>query len=262
MTHLDLLKKKQQNQKQTWITCYDSLWANLLNTLPFDAYLVGDSVSMTMHGHVNTLSATLEMMELHTAAVARTQPKAFLIADMPFMSFRKSESQSLEAMERLMRAGAQAVKLEGCLGNEELIERATQSGIPVVGHLGLTPQFVNLLGGYKVQGKTEEAQVQIRNQAKEIEKRGAVALVLECVPEVLSAQISQDLRIPVIGIGAGAKVDGQILVLFDLLGLTPGKLPKFVRNFAPEVRQALLNGFQNYISAVENQSFPGREETY
>jgi 3-methyl-2-oxobutanoate hydroxymethyltransferase len=201
------------------------------------------------------------MIALHTAAVARAAPTKFIIADMPFLSVRKGLLEGMQAAEKLVKAGAHAIKIEAIRGNEEFVSHVTESGIPVMGHLGLTPQFVNAFGGMKVQGKSAEDQDRMLDDALEFEKRGAFSLVLECVPAGIAEKISAALTIPVIGIGAGVKVDGQVLVLQDLLGFTPDFKPKFLRQY--------LNGFELFQGAfdrfatdVQTGQYPSKEETY
>src|ERR1700722_8372461 len=181
----DFYKKKESKEKISMITCYDYTSAKILAETSVDCLLVGDSVAMTMHGFKDTLSATLDMMSFHTAAVSRGAGDKFIVSDLPFMSYRKSLSKNVSAAQSLMRAGGHAVKLEGSNGNEDLIRHLTESGIPVMGHLGLTPQFVNILGGYKVQGRTQEGADRLKADALQLQAAGAFALVLECVPTQL-----------------------------------------------------------------------------
>ena len=187
---------------------------------------------MVMHGHDSTLSASVDLIRLHTEAVVRGAADKFVIADMPFLSFRKGVAAALDSAQNLMTAGAHAVKLEGVDGHEDVIQRLVQSGIPVMGHLGLQPQSVHAYGGFRVQGRSEESARDIRRQATALEELGAFAIVLECVPASLAREITKTLRIPTIGIGAGAGCDGQILVLQDLLGMNMDFQPKFARAFS------------------------------
>lgn len=261
MNMLQFAEKKQQREKITLVTCYDYTSALLLAKTTIDCLLVGDSLAMTMHGFKDTLSATLEMMCMHTAAVARGAGDKFIVSDLPFMSYRKSLNKSVAAAEALMRAGAHAVKLEGALGNLTLIRHLTESGIPVMGHLGLTPQFIHLLGGYKVQGKTDAAAERLKKDALLLEEAGCFAVVLECVPSKLAATITQSLMIPTIGIGAGSATDGQVLVIQDLLGLNATFKPKFVKVFMDGYQQ-IKQSIEKYVTEVKTGEFPQREHCF
>ncbi len=261
MNILEFQAMKKKNKKISMITCYDYGFAQILNDCDIDAILVGDSVAMVMHGLPNTLGATMEMMTMHTAAVVRGAPKKLVVADLPFMSYRKSLDVNMSNVEMLMKAGAQAVKLEGADGNLELIRHTVDSGVPVMGHLGLTPQSVHQLGGFRVQGREKKAQEKIIQQAKALQEAGCFSLVLECVPSGLAQEITQALEIPTIGIGAGAQVDGQILVMHDLLGFQKEFRPKFVRRYV-EASVALQEIFNKYDRDVKEGQFPKPEETY
>jgi 3-methyl-2-oxobutanoate hydroxymethyltransferase len=257
----DFLSAKTEHRKLTMVTCYDYTFARLLSKTSIDGILVGDSVAMTMHGHASTLTASVEMMRLHTEAVTRGAGDRFVVADMPFLSYRKGVTAALDAAHALMTAGAHAVKLEGVDGHEDAIERTVQSGIPVMGHLGLQPQSVHAYGGFKVQGRAGESACEMIRRARTLEECGAFAVVLECIPAALACRITEALRIPTIGIGAGAGCDGQILVLQDLLGLNTDFHPRFVRTFwdgARAVREAIA-GFHDATAAG---TFPAREESY
>lgn len=260
MTLPEILKRKNQ-QKLTMVTCYDAWSARLLEEVDVDLLLVGDSVSMVVHGFDDTTKATMDMMIKHTEAVRRGAPKKFIVADLPFLAFRKSVDVSLENAGDLIRAGANAVKLEGAQGNLEVIERMVQSGIPVMGHLGLTPQFVNAFGGFKVQGKTASAQEQLVQDALALEKAGAFSVVLECIPSSLAQRVTESLQIPVIGIGAGLDCDGQVLVLQDLLGLTQNLKPRFVRHFG-KGKDFFTGAVSSYVNAVKEKTFPSEKEAY
>jgi 3-methyl-2-oxobutanoate hydroxymethyltransferase len=254
--------KCNSGEKLCTVTCYDFWTARLLKDLPIDMILVGDSVAMVVHGYDSTIHATTEMIATHTAAVARgLAGKIWTIADMPFGTFRQGASAALDAATRFLRSGAQAVKLEGVRGHEDVVEHLVQSGVPVMGHLGLTPQSHLTLGGHKVQGKTHTQAEVIFEEALQLEKLGCYSLVLECIPSGLAQRIAQELKIPVIGIGAGVEVDGQILVLQDLLGANPDFKPKFLRSYAhlsTIIREALLH-YQKDVSA---RTFPSAEESY
>jgi 3-methyl-2-oxobutanoate hydroxymethyltransferase len=215
----EFLLAKAEGRKLSMVTCYDYTFARLLSKSVIDGILVGDSAAMVMHGHPSTLSATTELMRLHTEAVVRGAADKFIVADLPFLSFRKGLAAALDSASLLMVAGAHAVKLEGVDGHEDVIQRLVQSGIPVMGHIGLQPQSVNAYGGFRVQGRSSDSAENIARQATALEELGAFAIVLECVPATLARDISAGLRIPTIGIGAGAECDGQILVLQDLLGM-------------------------------------------
>jgi len=255
------LQAKREGRKLSMATCYDYTFARLLADAPVDALLVGDSAAMVMHGHPSTVSADLAMMRHHTEAVSRGAGGKFVIADMPFLSFRKGMSAALEAAQELLMAGAHGVKLEGVAGHEDVIERLVQSGIPVMGHLGLQPQSVHAYGGFRVQGRTTEAAREIARQACALQQLGAFAVVLECIPADLARQISETLRIPTIGIGAGGACDGQILVLHDLLGLNVDFRPKFARRFA-DGAQCVRSAVANFDAAVKSGTFPRPEESY
>ncbi len=260
-TALDFLHSKASGAKLSLVTCYDFLFASLLQKSDIDAILVGDSAAMVMHGHPSTLFADLRLMEMHTAAVSRGAPDKFLIADMPFLAHRKGVNHALDAAQALMRAGAHAVKLEGLDGHEDVVARLVESGIPVMGHLGLQPQSIHTSGGFRVQGREEAEARKIARQARQLEELGAFAMVLECVPSALAREITGSLRIPTIGIGAGAECDGQILVLHDLLGLNPEFRPRFVRRFLNGAEN-VLDALHRYDRAVKEGVFPAAQESY
>lgn len=239
----DFIHYKQRDQKISMITCYDYGFAKIIEKTAINVILVGDSVAMTVHGFPNTLSATVDMMATHVQAVVRGAPNKFIVGDLPFMSYRKGLKSTMNAVEVLMRAGASAVKLEGCEGNLKLIQHIVNSGVPVMGHIGLMPQSVFSLGGYKVQGKDLDGQKKLLEQAKCLEAAGCFSIVLECVIEAIARQISQQLMIPTMGIGAGRYVDGQVLVLQDVLGLNSAFKAKFVKTY--------LNGEQLVSQAID-----------
>ena len=257
----NLLHAKAGGKKISIATCYDFTFARLLNQTPIDAILVGDSAAMVVHGYDTTLSATVEMMAGHTAAVVRGAPEKLVVADMPFLSFRKGIPAAVDAAHQLIAAGAHAVKLEGVDGHEDVVRHLVQSGIPVMGHLGMQPQSVQAYGGFKPQGRDEEDAAAIARQAAAIEQLGAFAVVLECIPAALAARITGALRIPTIGIGAGSNCDGQVLVLQDLLGLNPDFRPRFARPFCNGA-ETVLEALNAYDVAVKSQSFPSPEESY
>ncbi len=254
-------KKKAAKEKIAMVTCYDYTSARIVNASKADCILVGDSLAMTMHGFKDTVNATVEMMALATASVARGAPDKFIIADLPFLANRSTLDKNIEVVRALMQAGAQAVKLEGAAGNLDFIEHLVASGVPVMGHLGLTPQSLNVLGGYKVQGKTEAQAQKIMEDAVLLESAGCFALVLECVPAKLATEITARLKIPTIGIGAGAKTDGQVLVFQDLLGLNTEFKPSFVRHFI-DGAGLLAQGIDAYAAAVKSQEFPADENSF
>lgn len=261
MTSQLFTQKKQAQEKIAVLTCYDYTTAKILNNSTLDALLVGDSLAMTMYGFNDTVMATLTMMELHTAAVSRGAKDKFIISDLPFLSYRKSLPQSVAAAETLMRAGAHALKLEGAAGNLTLISHLVESGIPVMGHLGLTPQFVHVLGGYKVQGKTIAAAERLKQDALALQEAGCFALVLECIPAPLAKEVAQLLNIATIGIGAGSDTDGQVLVLQDLLGLNLDFKAKFVKHFLSG-GQLLSESVNQYVQSVKQREFPSYEHSY
>lgn len=261
MNILDFQRKKAAHEKITMVTCYDYTSAAMLAKTDIDCVLVGDSLAMTMHGFQDTLAATIEMMVLHTAAVKRGIGSKFMVADLPFLSYRQSQTMTLQAVLALMQAGAHAVKLEGAAGNVETVRYLVESGVPVMGHLGLTPQYVNAFGGYRVQARTEAAAAQLVADANALAEAGCFALVLECVPEAVATLVTQQLSIPTIGIGAGVHTDGQVLVFQDLLGLNEAFKPKFVKTFlngADLVKSAI----NDYCRAVQSKEFPGDDHTY
>jgi len=260
-TILDFAAKKNSQQKITMLACYDYISACLLAKTEIDCLLVGDSLAMVVYGLPNTTGATVEMMVAHTRAVARGAPNKFIITDLPFLSYRKSLSESVSVAQKIMQAGAHAVKLEGAAGNLELIAHLTQSGTPVMGHLGLTPQSFYALGGYAIQGKTKTAQKKLMAESQALAAAGVFAIVLECVPSIVAKAITKKLTIPTIGIGAGKYTDGQVLVLQDLLGMNPDFKPKFVRTFLNSSK-LIQQSITKYITAVRTGEFPSHEHSY
>lgn len=258
---LEFAAAKAAGRRISMVTCYDASFARVLEASAVDSLLVGDSAAMVMHGHGDTLAATVELMALHTAAVRRGAPTRFLVADLPFLSFRKGVPAALDAVAELMRAGANAVKLEGVAGHEDVIKAIVESGIPVMGHLGLTPQSVHAFAGFRVQGRSERDAARILAEARRLEELGCFALVLECVPSPLAARVTAALAIPTIGIGAGADCDGQVLVLQDLLGLSGDFRPRFVRRY---LDGAALAGeaIERFDRDVKQGAFPGAAESY
>lgn len=258
---LDFQKMKLKNQRISMVTCYDSTSAKIVNASSVDCILVGDSLAMTMHGHDTTLGATVDLMALHVEAVRRGAPDKFIVGDMPFLAHRGSLDTTMESVRKIMRAGAQAVKIEGIEGSDDVIHHVVQSGVPVMGHLGLTPQSVHQFGGFKVQGTQADAKSILLNQAQRLEKAGAFALVLECVPSDVAAHVTSHLDIPTIGIGAGKDCSGQVLVFQDLLGLNVDFKPKFVRRYFDGF-SAFKEALDRYDQEVKTSEFPLPEESY
>lgn len=257
-----LQEMKQKSEKITMVTAYDYTTAKLVDQAGINSILVGDSLGMVMLGYDDTLSVTMEDMIHHTRAVSRGAKDAFIIGDMPFMSYQTSTYDAVYNAGRLMKEGrCHGVKLEGGGQACQAIEAITKASIPVFGHLGLTPQSVNAFGGFKVQGKSAKAAQDILDEARAIEKAGAIGIVLECVPAKLAELISREISIPTIGIGAGAGCDGQVLVYQDMLGMYPDFTPKFARKFA-DVGATMTEGFKAYSTAVKDGSFPAQEHTF
>lgn len=254
-------QRKRNNTRISMVTCYDAWSAKILNKTDVDCLLVGDSLAVVMHGFDSTVHATMEMMELHVAAVARGAPDKFIVGDMPFMSCSKGLEDTMSNVQRLMQAGANAVKIEGADHQLEMIRHIVEAGVPVMGHLGLTPQSIHNLGGHRVQGKDQAGGEKIMQQARALEKAGCFALVLECVPNKLGDCVSRSLDIPTIGIGAGPHTDGQVLVLQDLLGTDPDFTPKFLRRYA-NVHGVVADSVQRYHDDVVTLEFPAVEESY
>ena len=261
MNILDFQACKARHEKIVMLTCYDYTSARIVQDSDVDVILVGDSAAMVMHGYGTTIPADVEMMCRHIESVARGTKNKFIVGDMPFLSFRQSLTDNMRAVASVMKAGAHAVKLEGIEGNTETIAHIVKSGVPVMGHLGLTPQSVNQLGGYRVQGRGDRAAKILREEALACEQAGCFALVLECVPDELAAEITASLSIPTIGIGAGAGTDGQVLVMQDLLGLSSDFKPKFVRRYL-DGRKLWQEAFNAYASDVKSGQFPATDESY
>ena len=256
-----LLGMKQKGEKIAMLTAYDATFAQAACQAGVEVLLVGDSLGMVLQGHDSTLPVSLADMAYHTAAVKRGNQGALILTDLPFMAYATLE-QTFTSCAAVMQAGAHMVKLEGAGWLAEPIRQLAERGVPVCAHLGLTPQAVNVFGGFKVQGRGDAAARQLRADAMALEQAGAAMLLLECVPSELAAEISQSVKIPVIGIGAGSATDGQVLVMHDLLGLSlTGRTPKFVKNFMagqPNVQAA----FAAYVRAVKDASFPAEEHGF
>ena len=261
-TVLTFAKAKAEKNKLTMLTAYDYSTAKLMDEAGVDSILVGDSLGNVMLGYEDTLSVTMEDMIHHGAAVARGAKNAMVIIDMPFMSYQTSVYDAVVNAGRLMKEGrANAVKLEGGREVCPQIKAIVDAGIPVVAHLGLTPQSINAFGGFKVQGKSEQAAKKLVEDAILIQEAGAFAVVLECVPEKLATLVTEKLDIPPIGIGAGNGCDGQVLVYADMLGMFSDFTPKFVKRFA-NTGDVMKEGFRQFISEVKNKSYPAAEHTY
>jgi 3-methyl-2-oxobutanoate hydroxymethyltransferase len=255
-----LQSMKQDSEKFAVLAAYDATFAHFISEAEVEVILVGDSLGMVIQGHDTTLPVTIEQIAYHTAAVKRGAKRSFIMADMPFMSYGDSNT-ALQNAATLMQAGAQMVKLEGGEWLAETFHKMSQRGIPTCAHLGLTPQSVNKFGGYKVQGRDADHAQQILNDAHTLEQAGADLLVLECVPTALAAEITRTLTIPVIGIGAGPNTDAQVLVLYDMLGLTPTRAPKFTKNFL-RVNEDIPAALRAYVEEVKNGTFPSEEHSF
>lgn len=258
---LDFARFKADGRKISVVTAYDAWSARLVARSLVDAILVGDSLAMVVHGHATTLPATVHLMALHTRAVATSSDGKFLIADLPFLSCRKGIPTAMSAVGSLVSSGAQAVKVEGVDGHEDVIRHIVGSGVPVMGHLGLTPQSVHQLGGFRVQGRDDTAAAHLIRQAHALQDLGCFSIVLECVPADVAARITSELQLPTIGIGAGADTDGQVLVLQDLWGVDPNPSPRFVRRYVDGAR-VLTDALDRYDAEVKGVRFPGPEERY
>lgn len=261
-TILDIKKMKTQGEKITVLTAYDYGMAAILDESEIDILLVGDSLGMVVLGYDSTLPVTMEDMLHHTQAVSRGTRQAMIVADMPFLSYQVSPESALANAGRFLKeADAQAVKLEGGREHAEIVHKMTYAGIPVMAHLGLTPQSIHQLGGYKVQGKKEDAAEKMLQDAIILEQAGAFSLVLECVPEKLAAEITAALSIPTIGIGAGIHCDGQVLVVNDMLGMYGRMTPKFVKKYA-NLNIEIKNAVKRYIEDVKTSAFPDEEHSF
>ena len=255
-------QKKKNGHKISMLTCYDYPSARIIGDSTIDCALVGDSVAMVVHGHKTTVMATMDMMLLHTAAVARGLKNQFLISDLPFLSHRISRAKTIEHVQSLMQAGAHAIKIEGADNDIlETIDYLVKAGIPIMGHIGLTPQSVHQVGGYRVQGKAEAQALALLDEAKALEAAGCFALVIECVPAQVAKTITKAISIPTIGIGAGAHTDGQVLVWHDALGLQSELQPKFVKQFT-KGESLLLGAVNNYAKEVTESQFPAAEHAF
>lgn len=260
ITTATLLKLKQQGEKITMLTAYDASFAKLFADSGVETLLIGDSLGMVLQGQSDTLPVTIEQIAYHTRCVRAGAPQAFVIADMPFMSYATME-QTFASVTPLMQAGANMVKMEGGEFLLPTIKALTERGVPVCGHIGLTPQSVHVFGGFKVQGRDDSAAEHILAQALALEAAGVQLLVVECIPAQLAQRISSALRIPVIGIGAGVDTDGQVLVMHDLLGISSGYIPKFSKNFLAETGD-IKKAISKYVADVKQGAFPGPEHSF
>lgn len=261
LTKAAIQKLKQSGEKIAVVTCYDAAFARLINRTKIDMVLVGDSLGNVVLGYENTIPVIMDDMVYHTRSVARTLKGPFLIADMPFGSYLTPDDAARNAVTLVQQGGAHAVKLEGGRSMTMQVRRITEAGIPVVGHLGLTPQSLHALSGYRVQGREAAAARALLDDAQALEQAGAMALVLELIPEPLAQEVTSSLHIPTIGIGAGRGCDGQVLVLHDLLGFDDGFKPKFLKQYA-NIGQKVIEALDGYTREVKSREFPADEHSF
>ena len=259
VTISDLFKIKSKGEKFACLTAYDATFSHLISQCGIEVILVGDSLGNVIQGHKTTLQVTVESMAYHTACVTKVEPQSLVITDLPFMSYPHSD-EAIKTAATMMRSGAEMVKVEGGQWLSSIIFDLVERGIPVCGHLGLTPQSFHMLGGYKVQGRNEAEAATILSDALSIQEAGASLLVLECVPETLASEISAKLKIPVIGIGAGPNTDGQVLVLHDMLGLTTNS-PSFSKDFLRDT-DSVTTAIKTFLNSVKNREFPEEDNWY
>lgn len=257
---LELIARKKESKKISMITCYDYTSAKIASKSNIDIVFIGDSLGMTMLGFKNTIPCTTDVMALFTQAVVKGAPNKFILGDLPFLSMRKGLESAMKDVEKLMQAGAHALKFEGFADND-ILPHIVRSGIPIMGHIGMTPQFVNQFGGFRVQGKNDSSAEKIFQEALALEKAGCFAIVLECIPPLLAKQITETLSIPTIGIGAGPHTDGQVLIWQDFLGLDPEFSPKFVKTYFHGF-EPIFNALNTYDAEVKNGSFPESKHCY
>ncbi|MFH1811835.1 MAG: 3-methyl-2-oxobutanoate hydroxymethyltransferase [Pseudomonadota bacterium] len=258
----EIVRKKRQGERLTMLTAYDATFARIVDDAGVDLILVGDSLGMVVQGLDNTLPVTLDDVVYHTRAVVRGRRQALVVADLPFMSYQLSPEQAMSSAGRLLaEGGAEAVKLEGGSIMAATVQRLVQVGIPVMGHIGLTPQSLHTLGGFVVQGKTDDDAQRLLDDARRLEDAGCFSLVLESIPAVVAEAISSSLSIPTIGIGAGAGCDGQVLVIYDLIGLNPEFKPRFVKRYA-ELGVAARDAAQAFVDEVKQGLFPQQEHSF
>ena len=253
------ITKFKKGKPISMVTCYDYTFAKALNQTEVDCVLVGDSVAMVIYGEDSTTHASIKMIERHVKAVKKGF-QGFIIADLPFMSLQKSTTDLLKDVKKLINAGASAIKIEGVTGSEKAIKKIISAGVPVVGHIGLTPQFIHSFGGFKVQGRDDQQKNFIKEEAMKFQDLGAFMMVVECVPNELTKELVGLLKIPTVGIGAGSQTDGQVLVLHDLLGLTEKKF-KFVKHYGNFFKES-VDAIKNFKSDVNEKSFPAKEHTF
>ena len=257
-----IVKMKQRGEKITCLTAYDYSFARILDEAGVEMLLVGDSLGCVVQGHANTLAVTMDEMIYHTRLVVRGRKRALVIGDMPFMSYQVGKDDALRNAGRFFQeAGAEAIKLEGGVAVQESIRAIVDAGMPVMGHIGLTPQSVHQFGGYKIQGRDKERREAVLRDAVAVAEAGAFAMVLEGIPQDLASEISQRLAIPTIGIGAGLQCDGQVLVIHDMLGLFDDFMPKFVKRYA-DVKQTMLGAVKEFVSEVKERKFPAEEHSF
>jgi 3-methyl-2-oxobutanoate hydroxymethyltransferase len=261
MTVPEFQQRKRDGKKIAVVTAYDALFARIIEEAGIETILVGDSLGVVVQGKKDTLSVTMDDMLYHTTLVSGAAQRAFIISDMPFLSYQVSVEDAVRNAGRLVQAGAVAVKLEGGAAVRDRVEAMTHFGIPVMGHLGMTPQSVNRYGGYKVQGKERQTADTLISDAKGLEAAGAFAMVLEAIPAALARKVTESVSIPTIGIGAGPHCDGQVLVLYDLLGLFDQFVPKFVKPYA-HLKADALQALRRYQEEVEHGKFPSDTESY
>lgn len=261
-TTASFLKMKREKEKITMLTAYDAPSAKLAERAGVDLILVGDSLGMVVLGYESTIPVTEEEMIMHTKAVRRGAKNTFIVADYPFLSYHLNMEATFTYAKRAMQeAGANALKVEGANDVIDTIARLTNAGVPVMGHLGLTPQSVGVIGGYRIQGKDEQSARQLLKDAKAVEEAGAFALVVECVPEAVGKMIAEELTIPVIGIGAGVHTDGQVLVYHDVIGYGDVHVPKFVKQYA-NISPIIEDALTNYVNDVKNSAFPTEDHIF
>jgi 3-methyl-2-oxobutanoate hydroxymethyltransferase len=256
-----LSERARAGEKLTMLTCYDASFASLCDEAGVDMLLVGDSLGMVIQGRDNTLTVRLKETEYHTRCVARGSGRCLIIADLPFATFQESPRQAFHSAAQMLSAGAQMVKMEGGAPMVETTRFLVERGVPVCAHIGLTPQSVNTLGGYRVQGKSDAAAEKLLADAKALEQAGAAIVLMEAMPAALAKRVTESLSVPTIGIGAGPDVSGQVLVLYDMLDIYPGRKARFVKNFmqgAPSVKAAI----EAYVRAVKDKSFPAPEHCF
>ena len=261
ITITSIQERKNSSNKIAMLTCYDASFAHLLDMADVDMLLVGDSLGMVVKGEENTLSVSVDEVAYHTKAVARGSQKAHIVADMPFMSYHGSAEDAVLNAGQLLQAGAQSVKLEGGKGIVPIIKKMVDAGIPVMGHIGLMPQKVHMMGGFKVQGKDAHSQQQILEDAQALVEAGVFAMVLEGIPHDVAQEVTQSVPVPTIGIGAGDQCDGQVLVIYDLLGLNPDFKPKFVKTYVDGATM-IQEACRAYVNEVRQGDFPTAEHSF